>query len=538
MKKVIICFVLSCTSLTMFSQKKKDVLVTINNDKITVDEFKRVYEKNLDAIEDEKAKDVTNNLDLYINYKLKVADAYQIKLDTLASYKREMETYKNQLIAPYLQDTLFLKKLIDEAYYRTANELNASHILVKLAENATPNDTLVAYNKIIDARNRILKGEPFEVVAKEVSEDPSAKTNGGDLGYFGAFKMLYEFEDAAFKTKVGNISMPFRTNYGYHIVKVSDTRKSLGEVEVAHIYINDKGEVGKQKIDSIYTELKGGASFEELAKTYSKDTGSSANGGKLPKFGTGRMVKPFEDVAYGLENPGDYSEPIETRFGWHIIKLIKKHPIQSFEEMKASIEDQLRRSGRAKLSDDAVVNRLKKEYKIIENENTPAFLKQNNIRSIPVDSLQSTLITINGKKIKQERFVNYIKNRRQFAIPTLFEMFKEEQIKEYFKENLVFTEPEYAATLKEYEDGLLLFEMMQQKIWKKSSEDTLALQEYFVDHKQNYNADNLDSIKGSVINDYQNFLEEEWISSLKAKNKIEINKSALRKLIKYYEKKK
>ena len=538
MKKVIICFVLSCTSLIAFSQKKKDVLVTINKDKITVDEFKRVYEKNLDAIEDEKAKDVTNNLDLYINYKLKVADAYQIKLDTLASYKREMETYKNQLIAPYLQDTLFLKKLIDEAYYRTVNELNASHILVKLAENATPNDTLIAYNKIIDARNRILKGEPFEVVAKEVSEDPSAKTNGGDLGYFGAFKMLYEFEDAAFKTKVGNISMPFRTNYGYHIVKVNGTRKSLGEVEVAHVYINDKGEVGKQKIDSIYNKLKEGASFEELAKTYSKDTGSSANGGKLPKFGTGRMVKPFEDVAYGLENLGDYSEPIETRFGWHIIKLIKKHPVQSFEEMKTSIEDQLRRSGRAKLSDDAVINRLKKEYKIIENENTAAFLKRNDIRSIPVDSLQSTLITINGKKIKQERFVNYIKNRRQFSVPVLFEMFKEEEIKEYFKENLVFTEPEYAATLKEYEDGLLLFEMMQQKIWKKSSEDTLALQQYFKNHKKNYKEDSLDDIKGSVINDYQNFLEEEWISSLKAKNKIEINKSALRKLIKYYEKKK
>jgi peptidyl-prolyl cis-trans isomerase SurA len=538
MKKEVICFSLFFCVLSIFSQKKKEVLVTINKEKITINEFKRVYEKNLDAIEDEKAKDVKDNLDLYINYKLKVADAYQIKLDTLSSYKREMETYKNQLIAPYLQDTLFLKQLIKETYYRLVNELNVAHILVKLEENASPIDTLAAYDKILEARDRILKGISFQEVAKEVSEDPSAKENGGDLGYFGAFRMVYPFEDTAFKTEVGEISMPFRTDYGYHIIQVNDTRKSLGEVEVAHIFIDETGNAGKLKIDSIYTKLKAGESFVALAKTYSKDSGSRDNGGKLQKFGSGSMAKPFEDVAFSLEKEGDYHQPIETRFGWHIIKLVKKYPMQSFEDMKVGIEDQLRRSGRAKLSDDAVINRLKKEYKITESPTIKDFLNKSNIRSIPKDSLQETLLTINNKKIKQESFINFINNRRQYAVPKLFEMFKDEEIKEYFKENLVFTEPEYAATLKEYQDGLLLFELMQEKIWKKSSEDTLALQNYFEQNISKFDVKNLDDAKGKVINKYQDYLDQQWIADLKAKNKIKINKKALRKLIGYYEKKK
>jgi len=538
MKKEVICFSLFFCILSIFSQKKKNVLVTINKEKITINEFKRVYEKNLDAIEDEKAKDVKDNLDLYINYKLKVADAYQIKLDTLSSYKREIETYKNQLIAPYLQDTLFLKQLIKETYYRSVNEIKAAHILVKLEENATPKDTLTAYDEILEARDRILKGASFQEVAKEVSEDPSAKENGGDLGYFGAFRMVYPFEDAAFKTKVGEISMPFRTDYGYHIIQVNDTRKSLGEVEVAHIFIDETGNAGKLKIDSIYTKLKAGESFIALAKTYSNDSGSSDNGGKLQKFGSGRMAKPFEDVAFSLEKEGDYNQPIETRFGWHIIKLVKKYAMQSFEDMKVGIEDQLRRSGRAKLSDDAVINRLKKEYEIIESLTIKDFLNKSNIRSIPKDSLQETLLTINNKKIKQESFINFINNRRQYETSKLFEMFKDEEIKEYFKENLVFTEPEYAATLKEYQDGLLLFELMQEKIWKKSSEDTLALQNYFEENISKFDVKNLDDAKGKVINKYQDYLDEQWIANLKAKNKIKINKKALRKLIGYYEKKK
>ena len=536
MKKVLFTFLVGSFCFLSNAQKKEQILVTIDNEKVTVDEFKRIYEKNLNMIDDDAAKDIKNNLDLYINYKLKVKNAYQNKLDTLPSYKREIETYKNQLIAPYLQDTVFLKKMIKEAYFRTANEVKASHILIKVSENAKPKDTLKAYNKIIEARTKIVNGASFDSIAKLVSEDPSAKTNGGDLGYFGAFKMIYNFEEKAFNTKIGEVSQPFRTRFGYHIVKPVALRKSKGQLEAAHIYLNNDVKNGKQRIDSIYTKLKNGASFADLAKEYSTDNGSKNNGGKLRKFGAGQMVKPFEDVAFSLEDEGDYSKPIKTRFGWHIIKLIKKHPVQSFEELKPEIEDQLKRNGRAKLSDDAVINKLKNEYNIDENEALKAVIFEKG--KVGKDSLQKVLFSINDKKIKLEDFAKYKRNRRQYTNDKLYNLFLDNEVKEYFKENLVYTEPEYAATLKEYQDGLLLFELMQQKIWDKSSKDSIGLQNYYEKNQQWYDSYSLEPVKGQVINDYQNELEENWITALRAKSAIEIKKKALRKLVAYYEEKK
>ncbi len=543
MKKIVLLFVLSA-SMSVFSQKKDKVLVTINGEKTTVAEFKRVYEKNLDAIDNDEAKDVAKNLELYINYKLKVNEAYNLKLDTLPSYKREMETYKNQLSAPYLQDTTFIDQLVKDAYYRTKKEVKAKHILVRIPRDASPKDTLIAYNKIIKIRNRIVNGEDFEKVAIETSEDRSAKGdpesgrkgNGGNLGYFSAFSMVYPFEVAAYKTEVGKTSMPFRTRFGYHILKVDDFRDSRGEIEAAHILVRDTTNKGKHKIDSIYTKLLNKEKFEDLAKKYSEDPGSKNNGGNLGKFKANRMVKPFSNAAFGLKNEGDFSKPFKTRFGWHIVKLLKKHPIKSFEEMKSELKNKIKKSSRMQLSDKAVINKLKRKYTIVENEEAKKILNRKNIRSIPVDSLQSSIITINNKKITQETFVKYIRNRRHKPVFVLFEEFKNNQIIEYYKENLIYTEPEYAYTLKEYEDGLLLFELMQQKIWNKSSKDTIGLQKFYQKNLNKYNSKELKLVKGEVMNDYQNYLEKNWIADLRKKSKIKISKRQLKKLIKFYKK--
>ncbi|WP_299014086.1 peptidylprolyl isomerase [uncultured Polaribacter sp.] len=539
-----ICIVLISSSV--FAQKKAKTLVTINKEKTSVADFKRIYEKNLDAIDNDEAKDVTKNLDLYINYKLKVKEAYRNKLDTLPSYKREIETYKNQLSAPYLKDTTFIDGLLKDAYFRTKNQIKAKHILIRINNNATPKDTLIAYNKIIGIRNRIVNGEDFEQVAKTSSEDNSAKDNprtgrpgnGGNLGYFSAFNMVAPFEDAAYGTEIGNISMPFRTQFGYHIVKVDDIKPSKGEVEAAHILILDTTSVGKSKIDEVYNKLIVSNNFEELAKQYSEDRGSKSAGGKLGKFGIGRMVKPFEDAAFGLQEEGTYSKPFKTRFGWHIVKLIKKHPVKPFNELKKELRARIKRSSRMQMSEKAVINKLKAKYNIVEYEEAKQILENKNIRGITKDSLQNTLLSINNKNIKQEEFIKYIKNRRNKPLFLLFESFKDEEILKYYKENLVNTEPEYAYTLKEYEDGLLLFELMQQKIWTKSTKDTLGLQNYFTKHKANYKAAELSEIKGEVMNDYQNYLEENWIADLRRKAKIKVNKKQLKKLIKFYQNKK
>ena len=544
MRKIVLVFVLSF-SVSVFSQKRDKTLITIDGEKITVSEFKRTYEKNLDVIDSQDSKNLTNNLDLFINFKLKVKEAYALKLDTLSSYKKEIETYKNQLSAPYLQDTTFLGQLVKDAYFRTKNEVKAKHILIRMKKDALPKDTLIAYTKIIKLRDRIIAGEDFEAIATQFSEDKSArndsktgrKGNGGNLGYFSAFRMVYPFEVEAYSTKVGQISMPFKTQYGYHIMKVDAVRESKGEIEAAHILIRDTSVKGKQKIDSIYDKLNRNEKFEDLAKQYSEDPGSKNNGGKLGKFGSGRMVKPFSDAAFGLENINDFSEPFKTDFGWHIVKLLKKHPVKSFEEMKMDLKKKVKNNSRMQLSKKAVVNKLKKQYSIIENEEAKIILNKKNIRTVSKDSLQGTIITINNKNISQEEFVNYIKNRRNLPIFKLFENFKDEQIMEYYKENLIHTEPEYAYILNEYQDGLLLFELMQEKIWSASSKDTLGLKKYFTTNSKKYKSDDLKSVKGQVMNDYQNFLDKSWIEELRNKSEIKVDKRQFKKLIKFYEEK-
>ena len=545
MRKSVLLAVFLCLSMSVFSQKKEKTLLTIDDEKISISEFKRVYEKNLDAIDTEEAKNVTNNLELYINYKLKVKEAYSIKLDTLKSYIREMASYRNQLSAPYLQDTTFIDQLVKDAYFRTKNEVKAKHILIRMSKEATPKDTLIAYNKILKIRNRILSNGDFETIAAEVSEDKSAqddpkrgrKGNNGNLGYFSAFRMVYPFEKAAYNTKVGDISMPFKTQFGYHILKVDELRASKGEIEAAHILIADTTSAGKIKIDEVYVKLNNNEKFEDLARQYSDDSGSKEKGGNLSKFGPGRMVKPFEDAAFGLEDVNRFSKPFKTRFGWHIVKLLKKYPIKSFDEMKNVLTAKVKKSSRMQLSDKAVINRLKSEYKIVENEDAKKILDLKNIRAIHKDSLQKTIFSINDKNIKQEEFIKYIRNRRHLAIFVLFSMFKDEQILNYYKENLIYTEPEYAHTLKEYEDGLLLFELMQQKIWNKSAKDTIGLKKYFEANTATYNSKDLKAVKGEVMNDYQSFLENNWIAELREKSTIKIKNRQLKKLIKFYQKK-
>ena len=541
MKKRVVSICMLLVSLSVSSQNKK-TLVTINKEVTTVADFKRIYEKNLDAIDSEEAKSVENNLALYINYKLKVAEAYQLKFDTLPSYQKEIAMYREQLMAPYLQDTTFIADLVKEIYFRTKNEVKAKHILVRTPKDAAPKDTLIAYTKIAAIRDRILNGEDFEKVAAATSEDKSArddlrsgrKGNNGNLGYFSAFKMLASFEDVAYATKVGAVSNPFRTQYGYHILAVDDFRVSKGALEVAHILITDTTAVGKSKIDEVYSKIQENEAFEKLAATYSQDGGSKAKGGKLNKFGTGRMVKPFEDAAFSLQEEGAVSTPFRTRFGWHIVKLLTKHPVKPFLELREELTEKIKRSPRMQMSETAVLNKLKAAYTIIDNEAAKDILEATNMRTLPKDSLQKVLFSINGTGIKQEVFVSYAQDKKNTPVYVLFDNFKNEQILAHYKENLVYTEPAYAHTLKEYEDGLLLFELMQEKIWNVSSKDTLALKTYFTENKEKYKAATLSDVKGEVMNDYQSFLEKNWISELRGKSEVKVRKRQLKRLIKFY----
>lgn len=541
MKKIILVGLLCLSSVT-FSQKKDKVLMKIGEEKVFVSDFKRVYEKNLDAIDNEDEKDVKRNIELYINYRLKVKEAYKLKLDTLHSYKNEIETYRNQLAVPFMQDSAFINKLVNDAYFRTKNEIKAKHILVRTPSISGPKDTLLAFEKINLIRNRIKNGEDFEKIAVELSEDPSAKDdaqsgrkgNKGNLGYFSAFRMVYPFEEAAYNTKVGAVSTPFKTRFGYHLLKVDSMRVSKGEVEVAHILITDTTETGKKLIFEIFEKLEKDEQFKTLARKYSDDTETKSKGGVLRKFGKGIMVQSFEDVAFSLEKEESYSKPFQTRFGWHIIQLIKKYPVESFEKLKQELIQKVRSDERAQLSQITVIQKLQKKYKIIENESAKVIFENENIRNIAKDSLQTEILKINDYSLSQEDFVNYIKNRTGKAVFELFEEFKNDKILSYYKGNLEKTAPEFANTLQEYKDGLLLFELMQQKIWEKSSKDSLGLKSFFDDNISKYETKEFSKIKGEVMNDYQNFLEENWIADLRKNIIISIDNKQLKSLMKFY----
>jgi len=420
--------------------------------------------------------------------------------------------------------------LVKEAYDRSKYEINASHILIKI--NPKEADTLANYNKIIEARNKIIGGEDFAKVAKEYSQDPSAQKNGGNLGYFTVFNMVYPFETAAYITKVGEVSMPFKTRFGYHIVKVNDKRLARGEVEAAHIMVKGNGEENKKIIDAIYLQLKNGADFAKLAKEKSEDTYTAKKGGNLGRFGSGRMIKEFEDVAFSLKNVGDYSKPFKTQYGWHVIKLINKYPIESFDKVKKKLTDKVKKDIRSKSVDFSIIHKLKKQYKIKVYQKALLAFKKKDWKE-KKEKLVKTLMTIEGKKINQQKLVNYLKTKD--LTNKLWNSFKDKEIMDYYTNTIETNSQDFKNTYQEYKEGLLLFEVLQKRIWDKSK-DSLGIQNYYNNHKSAYlkegKEQELDKVKGKVVSDYQEYLEKEWIKELRDIYTIKMNDKAIREVIK------
>lgn len=478
-----IFFVLFIVSIATSAQNKKDkVLLTINKKPVYTSEFLRIYNKNKDIVSQENKKDIDEYLELFINYKLKLQEAHDLKLDTVPSYLREFNKYKKQLIAPYLKDRKVTDKLVKEAYNRMTEEINASHILITLPPNATPKDTLKAYNTLIEARNKILNGEKFEAVAKKYSKDPSVKQNGGKLGYFTAFSMVYPFENATYNTKKGEISMPFRTQFGYHIVKINDRRPSKGEIKVAHIMIREKKgnpNYAKKQIQDIYNKYKQGEPFKNLAKQYSDDKMSAMKGGVLKPFSYGRMIPSFADVAFSLKNKGDVSKPFKTKFGWHIVKLIDKYPVKSYDELKDFITKKIEKGDRSVVVGKSMANKLKKKYHV-KVDNTILSHYLNNPKNKELDS--KILFRIKQKNYTVSDLKNYLKKKRNKT----YQDFIDDMVLEYYKNHLEEENQDFANTLQEYKDGLLLFDLLQKKIWTKAEKDTVGLQQFYNKHINNY----------------------------------------------------
>jgi len=482
------------------------ILMNIVGENSEAGEFIRMYKK---SIEPGKKLDIDNYLQQYIAFKLKVADAMKEGFDTTRAFRNELNGYRNQLAQSYLTDTQTKEKLLQKAYQRSMTEINAWHILVACSQGASPADSLEAWNKASDIRESIINGEPFEQVARGTSDDKSVMMNGGNLGYFTIFQMIMPFEDVAYNLKKGAISPPFRTPYGYHIIKVVDKRPSKGKIKVAHIMKTvPPGSAEKvlkeaeTEINRIYKELQDGKSFGELAKKYSDHKESAGNGGELNWFGTGEMITDFSEAAFALKDTGSFSKPVRTNYGWHIIKLLDKKAPGSFEESRSFLESKINQSYLNSISKKSLVEKLKKEYNFRINQisykwfidNTDTLIIQGLARYKKESMPSGNLYTFANQRFTTREFASYIEKRKSMIVTDDPKDFIDRSIDTRLSDHIINYEnsvlekkyPDFRYLMNEFHDGILLFEISGRKVWNRVREDTVGLRQYYEEHKNNY----------------------------------------------------
>ena len=519
MKKVLVLLAVLMPALLFAQGWKSKTLITLGDRNISAGEFMEVYEKNNVNSEVIDKKSVDEYLDMYINFKLKVIEAENLKMDTLPKFIKEYNGYRKQLAKPYLSNDAATEKLVEEAYERMKWDVNASHILVKCDPHDVPADTLKAYNKALELRKRILNGEDFGDVAYEASNDPSArdttvnkrfyKGNRGNLGYFTAFYMVYPFESGVYNAKEGELTMPVRSDYGYHIIRLNSKTPACGILKVAHIFLivdeNDPEKTDslmQAKAQNIYKEIdKDGKNWDVMVKKYSDDKGSAPHGGMLSPFKVSQVVPEFITAIKNMK-PGEISEPVKTNYGYHIIKLINASGIKSFEEEKENITKAVEKDVRAKVSEDVVLRRLKKENKFKENikvkdafiATVDSTLKEGKYVVAEGVDLNKVLFKFNKQEYKIADFVEYI-NAHQKAQPfmsaasyayQLYDEFLKDSAFAYEDAHLEEKYPDFRLLVQEYHDGILLFDLMDKQVWKKAEMDTSGIKSFYEEHKTDY----------------------------------------------------
>lgn len=489
MNRILSLFFIFCFfSVNAFSQAD-ETLITIGKTKVSKGEFERIYKKNNNNLYTESDKKTPEEyLDLFIDFKLKVIEAEHLKMDTNSVFRNELAGYREELAAPYLTDVKYNEQMVVDLYERTTKEVNASHILILVPKNSTSEVEEEKLKRIEEIRKEIIAGKDFNEAAFEYSEDPSAKNNKGNLGYFGAFQMVVSFENAAYTTPVGEVSAPIRSSFGFHLLKVHDVRQNKGEILVAHIMKMFPQDVTpeiksnlKAQIDSIYAEILKGADFAELARTKSDDKRSAQDGGEMPWFSSGRMIPEFANPAFALKDTGDISAPIETAFGYHIIKKLNTKPVPTFDESKSMLEERIKQDPERSITSKQIfVDKLKKEYNFIENTEGKAKLKNKNSNDT-IEYNNFELFKIDNKSYTLEQYQAFLKKTNVIEGPFLnqFDKWVENEITALENTKLEEKYPDFRYLFQEYHDGILLFNISEEKIWNFAAKDTLGLEEFY-----------------------------------------------------------
>jgi peptidyl-prolyl cis-trans isomerase SurA len=503
MKKLLLILAAAALPLAGVAQE----LFRVGTKTVSKAEFQYVYGKNKDVGANIDPKTESEYLDLYVQFKRKVAAAEAMGRDTMPSFVNEYNGYYKQLLKPYLTDKNVDERLVQEAYERMQWDMRASHIMVDCAENALPSDTLRAYKQVMGIKDRLDRGEPFTQLAA-LSTDTYSAERGGDLGWFTVFGMVYPFESAVFTAPEGQVVGPIRTQFGYHLIRVTGKRPARHTMQAAHILILDTESEpnpdAKQQIEEVYAKLQGGEPFAAAAMKYSEDPTTAKQGGRLAPFGINQMLPEFEDAAFSLTDDGTYSAPFKTKLGWHIVQRVGRNPLPGRQEAERQLAQKIRRDERSNASQKAYVDRLKREYRFDLNEkNLDKLLVALEKGKGVGKAAKLQLASYNGTevvtgtavlaKLKKETESTVAQN----VAYARFQEFTTELMLAEAERQLPVVNAEFRYLAQEYREGILVFELTREKVWDKAAMDTLGLKAFFADHRANYQWP--ERITGSVL---------------------------------------
>ena len=525
MKKTLIALLFGalCVSNVLKAQEVKDdpIIIEIGDEKIRQSEFMKSFNQSNTELSKMSEADKRNALKeyvyLYTNFRLKIKAALDERYDTASSFEKEYSVYRDEIAAPYLIDSQSLENIMQEVYRRNQQAVRASHIMVALPRNPSPEDTLKAYNKAMDIYAKAIeKGADFKKLAIAFSEDPSVKThesrnsdktiegNGGDLGYFSVFDMVLPFEDAAYGLEIGEISKPVRSEYGYHIIKLVDKVNIYGKTSIQHIWVGSVSERDSARMLSVindaYRRLNAGEDFNKVVQDCSEDRRSLPVNGLLEDVPAKRMVPEYVKEISKLK-VGEYSQPFKTKYGWHIIKVVKKDTIPPLDDMRAFYKQRISRDQRSKQPQNVFVENMKEKYTFV-NHNVDSKVAFDELRAAVTDSVfkrtwvlptlqngSMPAFTIGNKTYTVNDFAKYINDsQRRLRIrrknldeyyQEIYGYFVNDKIVEYADSKLEQEYPEFNEMVEEYRNGLLIFAYNDSKVWSKAILDTVGLKEFY-----------------------------------------------------------
>lgn len=510
--KGVLSAALCCLAMTAMAQNDDAILFSVDDMEIPVSEFRYIYEKNNRNDADYTQASLQEYLDLYVRFKLKVNRALELRLDTITALQEELAGYRQQLAKSYLSDKEVTQQLAREAYERMQKDLHVSHILFKVLSSAGEEDEQRAKEKAMRAYERLQAGASYEALAAELSEDTNSKDGGGDIGYVTAMLPdgFYNMENAIYALEEGGISEPVRTTLGYHIFRLNDIRPARGSVEASHILVRVKedgsnAEAARQKVDMIYNNLQNGSEYEQLARSLSDDPRTANRGGFIGSVNINMYDPVFEEAVFSIPEDGGISEPVRTRLGWHIVKRLKKNKMGTFAEERPRLEAKLARTERIEIANDAMIQKIKENSGMKENiavrdavlaDLGPEFLTLK--WEVPQMEEVMLLSFDDGTEVTNIDLLRYFRSNTRKRMQAqhlhgqeevareLYDAFVDEQCLAHEERQLDEKYPEFASLMREYEEGILLFEVTKIQVWDKANSDTAGLRAYHEAHRQDY----------------------------------------------------